>query len=326
MLTEWNINNSRRGYMVTDGAGECRVACQSLNLPQIHCFLHQLHLVVTDAIKTQALANRVIQKAKAFHTHIAKSQPASNLLKQVQIENGKKPNDVLYPVNDTENRWNSTYLMLERLFILKPYLLLLSGLHNMQAAAFPEYEWKMVENLLILLKPFFEVTKIVSASKCTLSDVAIHAVALRMHLLDPSTGVGVLTMKDALLVSLENRYFNCDPDPHDPTHIDLYRSDDFMIATALDARYKLTIIKDQNLKDSLKRKIVEKVKSICRTETREQGNVPPPGNAAKEQQNETEDDTQELFRSSNIATRTKGNKCNVYSLAPISNSKRYLLC
>ena len=68
----------------------------------------------------------------------------------LQEEQGKAP---LLPVQDVPTRWNSAYLMVERMVKLKRSIQLYVSDHN-DLPAITANEWQLGERVLFVLKPF----------------------------------------------------------------------------------------------------------------------------------------------------------------------------
>ena len=71
----------------------------------------------------------------------------------------------LKPIQDVATRWNSTYLMINRLVKLKPFIgtVLVNSEHS--SLLLSASQWDLVIEMIKALKPVFEATKIVSAEK-----------------------------------------------------------------------------------------------------------------------------------------------------------------
>ena len=74
-------------------------------------------------------------------------------------------------------RWNSTYLMLSRALKTKRFLQAYCGDHS-DIPTVSANEWKITENLVILLEPFFDFTKTLSSDGATISVVIPNILAL----------------------------------------------------------------------------------------------------------------------------------------------------
>lgn len=78
----------------------------------------------------------------------------------------------LIPVQDVRTRWNSTFLMLNRARKLQPVFDKYCMTHSYTQFKLDQAEWRQVEYLLFLTKPFFEFTNVLSKTR----DVTVHHV------------------------------------------------------------------------------------------------------------------------------------------------------
>jgi hypothetical protein len=78
----------------------------------------------------------------------------------------------LVPIQDVRTRWNSTYLMLQRAKRLQSHLDSFCLIKRLPDLKLNVDEWRQIDYLLCLTKPFFVYTTIFSKTK----DVTIHQV------------------------------------------------------------------------------------------------------------------------------------------------------
>ena len=71
------------------------------------------------------------------------------------------------PVGDNNTRWNSTYLMLERLLALKDYLVRFAA--DVDIPTLEANQWSMVQKVTTVLGPFYMITIQVSSNLCCVS-------------------------------------------------------------------------------------------------------------------------------------------------------------
>ena len=114
-------------------------------------------------------------------------------------------------------------------------------------------EWKTLENVQKLLKPFAQYTSLVGGEDfTTLSPVIPIVMEVNLHLEEMKKIPEVASVAALLLVELKRR-FRKYTDPSDPDHEPL-----FLMATILDPRYKLVINRVQA--ESTKKKILKELK------------------------------------------------------------------
>ncbi|XP_028168248.1 zinc finger BED domain-containing protein 4-like [Ostrinia furnacalis] len=117
-----------------------------------------------------------------------------------------------------------------------------TGFINLMKKLKPKYvlprEWKLLEKCLTLLKPFEEVTKIISSSCSSISEVIPHLKTLQKYLenyVDDDQDEQLIEMKTVLENGLKTRFQN----------LELNKL--FSLATLLDPRYKLQFFNTEHL-------------------------------------------------------------------------------
>ncbi len=143
-------------------------------------------------------------KARRLVGHFQHSAQACTAFKNIQLENGAM--QPLLLVQDMKTRWNSTFLMLQRLSPLKSAVQWYAGDHEIVIPT--ANEWQLMEKALRLLQPFYEITKKISGEQSILSSVIPDVTALERYLLKCSRkDAGVLTLREELRKSLQ-KYFS----------------------------------------------------------------------------------------------------------------------
>ena len=125
----------------------------------IRCACHVLNLVVTDVLGNPANGvDDIRDKARAVSTHFnhsSTSQTALNKEQSAAHERSKKLKA------DVVTRWNSFYVMLERLIEQKAHLVTVLNGHADRATRLlvptPE-NWETMKDILLVLKPFYQAT------------------------------------------------------------------------------------------------------------------------------------------------------------------------
>lgn len=79
----------------------------------VRCAAHVLNLAVSEGMKVAANS---ITKLRNFASYIRKSQPLFEELKRIFQANGAS---FLVPDLDVPTRWNSTYIMIEKMFRIR---------------------------------------------------------------------------------------------------------------------------------------------------------------------------------------------------------------
>lgn len=238
---EWNLNKIH--VVLRDGGSNFTKGLNIANMQSEWCFLHLLHLVVTDSLYSQRTINDLIATARKIIGHFNHSSLACTRLKDIQITKLGIQERKL--IQDVQTRWNSTFYMLERLNEQKSAISLYAAEYG-DINSLTGNQWILLEKLLNLLQPFEAITKEVSSTKCSIS-VAIPMVkTLQLYLSksgDNFSGVG--TIKDVLVQNLDKRFAS------------LENNENYVIATALDPRFKMAFFNKLNVDEqSVKRKLI----------------------------------------------------------------------
>ncbi|GBO99152.1 Zinc finger BED domain-containing protein 4 [Eumeta japonica] len=151
-------------------------------------------------------------------------------------------------VQDVCTRWNSTCYMISRLFEQKRAVSLYLAETSVNFENLSNEEWQILGKSIELLKPFEEITKIISSSCSSVSEVIPHLKTLQKYLeMYYDENKEIMEMKALLENDLNIRF-------------DMDHNKIFTLATLLDPRYKqqffetedLITIRSQFLLESLK--------------------------------------------------------------------------
>ncbi len=116
--------------------------------------------------------------------------------------------------------------LLQRLLEMKNAIVLYATDYNLQVLT--ANEWKLMENVIRLLQPFEEYTKLLSSNNAPIS-VVIPAVAVLQHYLNKDDGeksAGVRTMKQEFHNAVKSRFEN------------VITNQNYVVATTVDPRFK----------------------------------------------------------------------------------------
>ncbi|KAJ8933902.1 hypothetical protein NQ314_013701, partial [Rhamnusium bicolor] len=243
ILNEWNIGTEKLHLLLRDGGANIKKAAEYMKIDHESCFIHTQQLVVLDAIRSQRSVSDLIAVARNIVTHFNHSSVSREKLENIQKELNMPAKKF---VQDVQTRWNSTYYSLERLFEQKRPISLFIADNNVIGSLL-QNQWQLTENILLLLKPFEEITRRFSSTNCIISEVIPTLVALQKYLLqNPAHGLG--TMKDILISNINERFIGIECNQH------------YAYASFLDPRFKLVFISDNN-KEKLKEEILALVTS-----------------------------------------------------------------
>jgi hypothetical protein len=183
---------------------------------------HTLQLVIHDGIFTQVSVEKLVKKSRKIVTHFKHSEQACKKLIDCQKSCEVVEHKLL---QDVETRWNSTYIMLERLVEQRKSVNLFSVENGGFDTLLPE-EWELAERVVKILQPYYEATLDISADNACVS-IAIPLIALlEGNMQSTDEDRGLLQMKAALRDALKRRF------------IYLKRTPYIAAATLLDPRFK----------------------------------------------------------------------------------------
>ena len=157
----------------------------------VSCFIHSIQLAIIDGILSQRAVADIISKGRKIVGHFKHSSQACTNMKKLQ-ESLNAPTHQL--VQDVTTRWNSTYLMLERLYEQRKVVTAYAAEHDIPTLA--AYQWTLIENILRVLKPFFEMTEGASKEFEKISFVIPATSILMSYLSKRQKDEGVQTLKE----------------------------------------------------------------------------------------------------------------------------------
>ncbi|KAJ5557712.1 hypothetical protein N7513_003298 [Penicillium frequentans] len=132
----------------------------------------------TDRQDTLARANANVQCREISHTlnkvrylaiYIRGSPQRRDSFAAVQ---SRAPGQALMPIQDVRTRWNSTFLMLRRAKRLRVFITKYCDQFNCKDFVLDDDQWRQIDYLLCLTKPFFDYTLALSKTR----DVTSHLV------------------------------------------------------------------------------------------------------------------------------------------------------
>lgn len=150
----------------TDNASNMKSATEKAAVSRIPCAAHTIQLSITG--KMTKTLDAFVANLRKFVGHFSYSILARDSLVTVQqrVYPGRESHKCLQLVQDVPTRWNSTYLMIDRLLELKTALVVWQEENNIEYKISTE-DWNKMKLLQLYLQPFFEVTTRLSAEKHT---------------------------------------------------------------------------------------------------------------------------------------------------------------
>lgn len=234
----WNIQLAKIHVVIHDNGRNIVKAVSNAGLASVRCFIHTLQLIIADCLKAQPDVNQMITTGKRIVTHFNHSGIAQEKLKLFQKELDLPEHEL---VQDVSTRWNSTYYMLARLMEQKRAISLYltdCNIDNLTAA-----QWELLEQLLKLLQPFEEITRITSSGYACISEVIPYVVTLIRYCDKTITSELAPRLDQVRLViqqGLRERFE------------DITDSKNYLLATALDPRFKMNVFTSQLQKEKNK--------------------------------------------------------------------------
>ena len=171
---DWGIQSSIAS-ITTDSAPVMVKAADILRMPRLPCLAHGLHNSVKTGIEKNKAIETVVTRCHKLATFFHNSPKMAQALQQEQ-ESTNPQSPALVVIMDVITRWNSTLAMLRRLVQLRSPIegcSTASGRRPRSKAAAEKlqqlrlrgHEWTLVEEMIMVLKPFEEMTLIFSSSE-----------------------------------------------------------------------------------------------------------------------------------------------------------------
>lgn len=258
ILTEWNLTN-KVNFAVSDNASAIVKAMEDiLKLRHYGCYAHKLNLIVQNAV---ALMEETINKVKKIVAHYRRSAIAMDKLLKYQSSQGVKTPKRLK--QEVSTRWNSIFYMLERFTELEETIKSTMALLDKDLPIISREEWQDCKDLCILLKPFEEMTILVSGDKyMTGSSVIVVTrclVNVCKKIKESDQYINFCESVKEVLRQLEqgvnDRFKNVE------------HSNTFALCTLLDPRYKTSVFSDPFAAKKAKENLVKNVTDLIRKST-----------------------------------------------------------
>jgi hypothetical protein len=165
-IARWGLQ--RKVHLGVRDNGSNMVAAMRIgDILDMGCVAHTLQLVIHDALFMQTSVESLIKKSRKIVTHFKHSEQACRKLNDCQISCDVVQHKLL---QDVETRWNSSYIMQERLVEQRRAVNLFSvehgGIDTLSSA-----EWEQAERIVKILQPFYAATLEISADDACISVV-----------------------------------------------------------------------------------------------------------------------------------------------------------
>ena len=161
MLKKWNI---KPFAIVSDNASNMKSTANKLQVQNLGCVAHTIQLSINVGLQIPEIAE-LLTRCRRLLNHFSHSVQATETLLAQQkliLDRNARKDKPLYLITDTPTRWNSTFMMLERMHKIHQALDITCKINNMSEIKLHLNEWNRIEELLELLQPFYDVTNILS--------------------------------------------------------------------------------------------------------------------------------------------------------------------
>ena len=295
LFKKCDLTTAKLSAVVTDTTGNMNLfgkMLEELDIPHIYCTDHVLQCTAKMAFRDTAFNNYVtsnttlnvepevekfelMKKCRDLVKLFTKSSQKQDLLLQQQQKmvfyRNRSP---VKCVQDVVTRWWSTYSMLDRLFYLKPAIEGLKADNQIpENLALEDMEWKIIQQIISVLKPFKMAQKHLEGEKyVTMSYIPmmINFIENKLQgiLADPTTNNNVKSLVNSMIIDFQIRWGNTDTPKFNPKVIRGFynRQVGFhpvtVMTTALDPRLKnLSFIINQEEKENVWAYVLETMKN-----------------------------------------------------------------
>ncbi|XP_011407706.1 PREDICTED: zinc finger BED domain-containing protein 4-like [Amphimedon queenslandica] len=205
------------------------------------CFAYTLNLVVQDSLGAEPGLSVIKEKCKAIVAHFHRSTKSSEKLRSTQQQLNMPE---LKLIQDVVTRWNSTYLMFERILSQHEAVTTTLCLLGKAAMCISTEEKESISEALVLLKPFLQATEEISGDKYI--SISIIIPLTKMLLKATSNGPNV-PLRPLLVQELMRRFSQVE------------QRYTMAVSTLLDPRFKKLAFADSAAVDQAIRRLKSEV-------------------------------------------------------------------
>jgi len=224
VLTEWSIPTATV-TAVTDSGANVKKALANMAVERWRpCFAHTLQLCVNGSLTQKEVSElpKIMAKARAIVGHFRRSPLATTQLERAQQQLDLPRHKLL---QDCATRWNSQCVMLERLLEQRDAVsLVLASVPTVKNLS--AQQWSTAAELTSTLRPFLEVTTLMSGASYPTISMIVPVVDGLQHLLKNTAG-GLDVLRSVLARMVQDKFG------------DVFDDDQLCVATVVDPRFKL---------------------------------------------------------------------------------------
>ncbi|XP_047038385.1 zinc finger BED domain-containing protein 4-like [Helicoverpa zea] len=159
----WNITD-KITIVVSDNASNIVSAITTeLNWRHFGCYAHSLNLIVKSGLSVENL-QQTITKVKNIVSFYKRSPLATEKFVKYQVQQSEAKTAKKL-TQSVETRWNSDFHMLQRFLELREAVTATLPLSNFKGTYLEDNDWKIIQDLQCVLKPFDEVSTRMSGEK-----------------------------------------------------------------------------------------------------------------------------------------------------------------
>lgn len=234
LMEEWGIETKVK-CLVTDAATNMIATARNLGTRHVVCIAHALNLVVKKSLEQTPGLEDLRTRARRMVTLFRSSTTAKERLTSMQVQMNRP---VLKVIQEVDTRWNSTFLMLQRLYDERQTVG--AALASLRTDVHPlsSEDYDIIEACLKVLYPFYMATIEMSQEKRVSGSMVIPLIKMLTYstheILGKTTNVTAVQLGQNVLATLTHKFDT------------LESSSRLSLATLLDPRFKTIGFHSQN--------------------------------------------------------------------------------
>ncbi|XP_023212487.1 zinc finger BED domain-containing protein 4-like [Centruroides sculpturatus] len=257
VLEQYKLTSDKIFLVLRDSAANMVAGIRNCNLEALSCFIHTLQLTLNECIFSQQDVKTIITVNRNIVTHFNHSAVAVSKLEDLQEKLGLQKHKL---IQDVPTRWNSTYYMLQR--NLEQQKALVTYAIDNKIPTLSPYQWSLIEKIVLLLKPFEEITMEASKRETTSSSIIPTIKTLKLFLSkakSSSSFSGINTTIEKLENSIKKRF---------SAYIE---NKSLCLSSLLDTRFKIKFQKE-DMVEEIKRWAIDSLEDVDNSKSQEKLN------------------------------------------------------